>query len=118
MRRPVNFDDQSPLQTNEIHDVTAERHLPAEFLAGAAAVAHDAPEHRLRIDVVGALLACKPQEAFVGRHGWRLAQSYPSSGPRQRRGPPSPARGEGALTPSPRCRKNLMFENLSPVARA
>ena len=72
---PVDLDDQSPLEADEVDDEFSDGNLPAKFNAPASMIAKISPEDRFRLNGYRALLAGETKESGrIGRHGDRLAR--------------------------------------------
>jgi len=103
--RSVDLDDEPALETNEIDDVALQRNLALKFGAVASAIAHRAPDERLGLNVLGALLAREAphygSRDFI-RHLATLAGNSRALNVRSRRAardPPHPAGSAGHLPP-------------------
>jgi hypothetical protein len=69
MHRPVDFNDQSPVETYEVDNEISKRNLPAKLCAIAPSISNSAPDDRLGLHGVDALLAGETAEDGTGDIG-------------------------------------------------
>jgi len=67
----VEFDDQPPIERNEVGDVGLDRYLAPKFVSGEASVTEQAPELLLGLGALLAELAREALEASSSQFGRR-----------------------------------------------
>jgi hypothetical protein len=101
MARPIDFDDEAALETNEIRKEASQRDLSLKFFPFASPVANRAPNQRLGLNGVRALLARETTHDRAGDfllHRGNINRRANLASRLASRDPPHPAGSAGHLS--------------------